>query len=378
MSGANHARHCQNARRKPAAGTKAGPTISVVEQTSNQHIGLPRFSLTAWRNAKDSAAAQQRLADELCTVCHKTGFFLLVDHGVDQTLIKSVFDLSARFFALPIAAKEGIDKRKSRHFRGWESEGSEYTNGRPDIREQIDLWSEHSARGADVAPDYLRLLGPNLWPEESLLPGFNKALNRWFCDLGSVADELMTVLSTFGSERMSLTKLISYPPTPAGQFGVNAHHDAGFLTLLSPGTHPGLQIEGPTGDWIDVPVVDGALVVNLGEILQSMSGNYLLATPHRVVTSSPRQSAAYFHGPSLDMSLAPIELADRFVEAVAASPRHQGAGFMARKQETESGVADMASHHRPDTYGDQLWNYFCRSYPENVALHYGKPEQGSG
>ena len=56
--------------------------------------------------------------------------------------------------------------------------------------------------------------------------------------------------------------------------------------------------------------------------------------------------------------------------AVAASPRHQGAGFMAQRDETDAGVADMASPHHPDVYGEQLWNYFARSYPDNVKRHY--------
>ena len=44
---------------------------------------------------------------------------------------------------------------------------------------------------------------------------------------------------------------------------------------------------------------------------------------------------------------------------------------MARKEETDAGVGDMASYYRPATYGEQLWNYFARSYPEIVAHHYG-------
>ena len=325
---------------------------------------------------------QQQLADELCTVCHHTGFFVLEQHGVEQALIDRVFELSAAFFDLPLAQRKTIDKLHSRHFRGWEAEGSEYTNGRPDIREQIDLWSEHPARSPGVTPEYLRLLGPNLWPAESLVPGFKPTLRRWFNELGSVGDTLMSIIGiglgltpdyfdrAFGAERMSLTKLIRYPATPEGQFGVNAHHDAGFLTLLAPGKTPGLQIESATGEWLNVPPVENALVVNLGEILQSMTGNYLLATPHRVVATGPRQSAGYFHGSSLSMPLAPIALDDRFARAVAASPRHRNAGFMARKEETEAGVGDMDSQHRPTTYGEQLWNYFRRSYASNVARHY--------
>ena len=131
-----------------------------------------------------------------------------------------------------------------------------------------------------------------------------------------------------------------------------------------------MQIEQADGSWLEVPVVENALVVNLGEILQSMTGNYLLATPHRVIASQPRQSAAYFHGPSLKMPLDPISLDPRFAAAVAASPRHRNAGFMARKEETEAGIADMLSPHRPKVCGEQIWNYFSRSYPDIVESHY--------
>ena len=357
----------------------ATPNDSISSADANQ---LPRFDLQEWREAKDDSAKRQELAEALCLACHEVGFFLLTKHGVEKTLIDSVFNLSQQFFDLPIDDRKSIDKRASRHFRGWESEGSEYTNGRPDIREQIDLWSEHTPQAPDVLPAYRRLLGPNQWPSDKLVPGFEQALNAWFRDMGQTADELMTVLATglgltpdyfdraFGSERMALTKLIRYPATPEGQFGVNAHHDAAFLTLLSPGTTPGLQIETANGEWMDVPLVPGALVVNLGEILQSITGNYLLATPHRVIATAPRQSAGYFHGPSLDMELAPIALPEKFATAVANSPRHTNAGFMARAEETEAGIGDMRSNHKPAVYGEQLWNYFCRSYPDNVAAHY--------
>ena len=177
-------------------------------------------------------------------------------------------------------------------------------------------------------------------------------------------------MTYFGDQPMSLTKLINYPPTPKGQAGVNAHHDTGFLTLLATGPVPGLQVQNPAGAWIDVPPRPDGLVVNLGELLQAMTGNYFVATKHRVITDRRRRSAAYFHGPSLDARLEALPLDRSFRDAVAASDRHVGAGFMAQRAETEAGVADMSSAHRPDTYGEQLWNYFARSYPELMERHY--------
>lgn len=331
---------------------------------------------------RGSAAERGALADELRQICHEVGFFIAVNHGIEPAFIDAVFESMRQFFALPDEKKALIDKARSPHFRGWEAVGTEYTNNRPDIREQIDLWTEWPARPRTSPADFTRLLGPNQWMPDDVMPGQRALVLEWFDRLGTLADDLLGVLSLglgleedhlvdyFGDEPMSLTKLISYPPTPEGQAGVNAHHDAGFLTLLAAGTTPGLQIQNPSGEWIDVPVVPESFVVNLGEILQSMTGNYFVATPHRVITRTARMSAGYFHGPSLDASLEPLPLDASFAEAVAASPRHSTAGFMAKRDETDAGVGDMASQHRPSTYGEQLWNYFARSYPANMAEHH--------
>jgi len=336
----------------------------------------------------DGGAPPEPLADELCAACHEVGFLLVVNHGIDDHLHTDVFDMMRRFFSLPDDAKRLIDKQASRHFRGWEPVGTEYTNNRPDIREQIDCWTEWPARSRGVEPGFLRLLGPNQWLPEEVLAGHEALSNRWSEALATLAVRLLGALwdglglpashldRFMGDEPMSLTKFIHYPATPPGAAGVNAHHDTGFLTILATGGVPGLQVQNPAGDWIDVPLVPGSLVVNLGESLQAMTGNYLVATPHRVISAEERYSSGYFCGPSLGASLDPLPLVDRFAEAVAVSPHHAGAGFMAPKDELDAGVGDMASDYRPGTYGEQLWNYFSRSYPEIVAHHYGVAASG--
>ena len=332
---------------------------------------------------RGDSAERRALADDLTAVYHDIGFAVVVNHGLPDGYLDAIFEMMETFFALPDDGKLLIDKTASRHFRGWEAVGTEYTNNRPDIREQIDVWSEHTARPIDVEPEYLRLLGPNQWMPDDVVAGQRSLTLDWFERLGGLADEVLSLFalglglesdhfsSAFEGDSMSLTKFINYPPTPHGAAGVNAHHDAGFITLLAAGPTPGLQVLDPTGDWIDVPVVPDGLVLNIGEMLQAMTGNYLVATAHRVITAEPRMSAAYFHGPTLDTPLDPIALAPRFVAAVAASERHREAGFMATKEQTEAGVPDMASPTRVDTYGNQLWNYFHRSYPDMMRRHYG-------
>jgi isopenicillin N synthase-like dioxygenase len=339
---------------------------------------IPVVDLSRWDgNGADRAA----LAAEVRTICHEVGFFHLVGHGVPDAFCERYFDGLQRLFALPEREKARIDKRRSRHFRGWEGVGAELTNNRTDYREQLDVSTEYPPYQADVEPPYLRLDGPNQWLPEDLLPGFHALVDEFFARLGAVADVLMEVLSTglglepghlrerFGERPLSFAKLIRYPRTPPGEAGVNEHHDAGFLTLLLQHGVGGLQALNPDGDWIDVDPTPGAFVVNLGEMLQEMTGNYFVATTHRVVTSEARCSSGYFHGPDLRTRLDPLPLGPEFAAAVAASPRHAGAGFMARRDELGAGRA-VTSSTGAGIYGQQLWNYYVRSYPDNVRTHY--------
>lgn len=340
---------------------------------------IPVVDLTPWQGSAEQRAS---LAAEVRDICHHVGFFVVVNHGINPQFVAAVFAMMRKLFSLPLEQKLKIDKRLSRHFRGWEAEGAEHTNGQPDIREQVDLWTEHPSLSPDIEPKYLRLLGPNQWFPDAVLPEFQPLLEQWFSRMATLAKDIMGLFALgldqpvnlfeerFGTQRMSLTKLIHYPPTPRGQAGVNAHHDAGFLTILAPGETAGLQVENANGDWIPVEAPPSSLVINLGEMLQGMTANYFVATPHRVITTEERFSAGYFHGPALSTSLDPIKLDQRFLDAVAASPRHAGAGFMARAEETAAGVGAMRSDHKPETYGEQLWNYFARSYPKNMQRHY--------
>jgi len=339
---------------------------------------IPTVSFAEWSAA---GSDRQAFADRLLTICHEVGFFRLVDHGVDPAFVEAYFSAMQSFFALPEDAKASIDKINSPWFRGWERVGAELTDHRVDHREQIDVWTELDPRPEPVDPDYLRLEGPNQWPSDEIAPGFRALVERFQREMGRIADELLAAIGLglglptghfdrlFGDRCMSLVKLIHYPPTPPDEAGVNAHHDTGFLTLLWQHGVPGLQVQNPDGEWIDVPADGDAIVVNLGEMLQSMTGNYLVATMHRVVTGAERYSSGYFHGPALTTVLDPFPLDRRFAEAVERSPHHASAGFMARREELLDGVRGTAS--RPaDTYGQQLWNYFTRSYPDLVRRHH--------
>ena len=96
--------------------------------------------------------------------------------------------------------------------------------------------------------------------------------------------------------------------TSQPDLGLRPHTDYGFVTILD-ATSPGLQIE-LEGQFRDVPVLDGHLVINFGEALNFItqhSNRSVGAIVHRVTSqtaSNPvRHGIVYFANPDLDGAL---------------------------------------------------------------------------
>ena len=71
------------------------------------------------------------------------------------------------------------------------------------------------------------------------------------------------------------------------------------MPSLPPNRVPGLSILLPSGRWIDAPGVEGAYVVNGGDILHRWTNERFLSTPHRVrnVSHQVRYAIPFFCDP---------------------------------------------------------------------------------
>ncbi|MDO5745426.1 MAG: 2OG-Fe(II) oxygenase family protein, partial [Micrococcaceae bacterium] len=141
----------------------------------------------------------------------------------------------------------------------------------------------------------------------------------------------------------------------AGSQGVGAHADYGFITLLLQDSVGGLEVQ-PYGQeqWIEVEPIEGALVVNIGEMLEVATNGYLMATIHRV-TAPPagvdRYSVPFFYSPRLDSVIGTVPLP---VE-LAAQAR---------------GVSDDPDNPMLASYGANVLKGWLRAHPQTARAHY--------
>jgi len=85
----------------------------------------------------------------------------------------------------------------------------------------------------------------------------------------------------------SLFRIIHYPPLnghePKDAMRAAAHEDINLITLLPAATADGLQVKDSEGNWLDVPINPGWIIVNIADMLQECSGFYYPSTSHRVL-----------------------------------------------------------------------------------------------
>jgi isopenicillin N synthase-like dioxygenase len=316
----------------------------------------------------DLRADSTELQEGLREAAHEVGFFYLTGHDVPDELACRLLEAARRLFELPEADKDAVAMVRSPHFRGYTRLGGELTRGRVDWREQLDVGPERPPIGGAGKADYLWLQGPNQWP--AALPELPPIIEEWDAALSSVARTLLRHWAAslgsppdvfdpaFADTPATLIKIIRYPARAAGAQGVGAHRDAGVLTLLlaEPGSR-GLQVRRsrgshPANGWIDVPPVEGAFIVNIGELLEVAAGGYLRATEHRVNLQGPsaeRISVPYFFNPRLDAQIPVLTLPDEL---------RARAG---RLQDPSDPIFSV--------YGRNAWKSRLRAHPDVAAAH---------
>jgi isopenicillin N synthase-like dioxygenase len=268
---------------------------------------IPVLDIAPLRDGKPGAL--ERLGEELRQAFTEVGFYFVRGHGIPEALLEDTFAAAERFHAQPLEAK--LAMRINEHNIGYMPMRGATTRHNligdkpalPNANEAVffkrELPEDHPDRKAG-----LRFRGANMWPD---LPGFRDQILKTCAAFEGLGLTLLPLyaralgkpadfFAPFFRDAMYTLRMSHYPeqePTaPENEYGLAPHMDTSFMTILAQNKIPGLSLRLPSGEWLDAPAPEGALLVNGGMLLRRWTDNRFLATPHRVINRSGRERYA--------------------------------------------------------------------------------------
>ena len=247
-----------------------------------------------------------RLSSQLKDAMENFGFYILINHGISLQQITATLNAVKNFHALPIDLKMSL--KGNEHNVGYMglntsvSRASQLENDeikKPNFVEAFFVKRDLPLDHPDVISN--KLFRPaNQWPKETLLPGFRKTVLDYCDEMEALCKKMLPIYALALAlpanyfdvpfrEATYAFRMSRYPPAESGetdQFGVSAHTDSSFLTMLPQGDLPGLEIRPPGKDWHLVTAPHGSIVVNSGDMMRRWTNHRFLSTPHRAINKN--------------------------------------------------------------------------------------------
>jgi isopenicillin N synthase-like dioxygenase len=241
---------------------------------------------------------------------HTVGFVGVVHHGIPSGLIQSFYREAHAFFALSESEKVRYKIQGANGQRGYTAFGTEHAKQSKvaDLKEFFQIGNADNVSVAEI-PQFLPL-------GESLYREFERAGSVL---LQAIALHLNLPVDYFDlriKNGTSILRAIHYPPIirePESAIRAEQHEDINLITLLVGASAGGLELLSKEGKWLPVVPEADEIVINVGDMLQRLTNNYLRSTTHRVVNPPreewhlPRLSIPFFLHPRPEMDLSCLE-----------------------------------------------------------------------
>ncbi|PIA42023.1 hypothetical protein AQUCO_02100098v1 [Aquilegia coerulea] len=255
---------------------------------SNTHFTIPVIDLEGVRN---DATQRSEIIEEVLQASKKWGFFQVVNHGIPLDLLHEMIQGVHRFYEQP-------KEVKSEYYTRDRTEKVVYNSN-------FDLFRAPTANWRDtffcaMAPD---TPNPEDLPEacREILLEYSEHVRRLGLRLFELLSEALGLkpnhLEDVGcAEGLNvLCHYYPYCPEPDLTLGATKHSDSSLLTVLLQDHIGGLQVLHQN-QWVNVPPMPGALVINVGDVLQLISNDILKSCEHRVIANNKgaRVSVACF------------------------------------------------------------------------------------
>ncbi len=262
----------------------------------------------------DQARDPEGFAAALGGSFERFGFAMVSDHGIPQDLIDRAWAMTKAFFDLPEDVKRSYFVAGGGGARGYTPFKTEIAKGATHV-DLKEFW--HIGRELAAGHRFSELMAPNIWPDQP--EGFRETFIELFASFDTAGDRLLSAIAVHlglapdwfdhaVTDGNSVLRLLHYPPVTedAPNVRAGAHEDINLITLLLGAEEAGLELLGKDGEWLPVKPPEGAMVVNVGDMLQRLTNHVLPSTTHRVVNppverrGHSRYSMPFFLHPAPD------------------------------------------------------------------------------
>ena len=266
-------------------------------------------------------------ADAIGRSFEEYGFAMLCDHGMDYDLIARGWALNRAFFDLPAETKRRYHVEGLAGQRGYTPYRVEIAKGASE-RDLKEFW--HVGRELDPTSPDAATMPANLWPQE--VAGFRETFTALYDSFETLGRRVLSGIAVhlglqpdwFDPAILngnSILRLLHYPPvagpTPAIRAG--AHEDINLITLLLGAEEAGLQLLTRAGEWIGINPPPGAIVVNVGDMLQRLTNDRLRSTTHRVINPAAERAGASRYSMPFFLHLRPDFVIDPLPGCISAA-----------------------------------------------------------
>ncbi|WP_349929815.1 2OG-Fe(II) oxygenase family protein (plasmid) [Acinetobacter sp. A1-4-2] len=257
-------------------------------------------------------ADRLEVSHALNQACKEVGFLYLQGRQFNFDYAKALIEIAQSYFSQDLETKMQHYIGQSSNHSGYVPIGEEQFAGNSyDLKEAYDVNYDYQGPKTNCP-----LLGPTLWPEA---PNFKAVVSQYYSHLREISQQIFAAFAlALGIEEdffdgkitdaPSQLRLIHYPYNPEVKDaeGIGAHTDYECFTLLLP-TAPGLQVLNKAGEWIDIPLIENTLMMNIGDMMEILSNGQYLATKHRVKkVSEERYSFPLFCACNYDTVIEPV------------------------------------------------------------------------
>jgi isopenicillin N synthase-like dioxygenase len=274
-------------------------------------VDLAQFSL-------GNAQNKLEFVEQLGKAFHEVGFVGVVNHGVPKELVDGFYTSAKKFFALDEKTKLKYEIEGLAGQRGYTSFGKEHAK-----HSQVADLKEFFQIGQTVGSNHpLKSQYPDNVQVKDV-PNFadlGKELYSSFENAGSLMLRAIAIhlnlpeyyFDNYILQGNSILRAIHYPPItsePKSAIRAEQHEDINLITLLVGASAGGLELLNMEDKWLPVVPEENEIVVNVGDMLQRLTNNYLKSTTHRVVNPPksewhlPRLSIPFFLHPKSSMDL---------------------------------------------------------------------------